>query len=178
MNIYFGVFPIPRILSVLYILSFAGLFLSFIGMTAWGAEKDLSAWLLFYMPILWIFWIVCVFLLQSSVARFRLWVAWWIINLTILSLFISFAMRVENWGHSSGMEFGVLLVYFPIVMPTLLFFIIAPHDLLANLSDFLIALFGGGSGDAFAIWVFFSGIAFLQSLALIWFSGRIKSGRR
>ena len=160
----------PRIYKITFFLSTLGAMLSLISLTSWGQVQDSFAWLFFYMPVLWLLWICCVFFMMEKFSRHQLLLLWLIIDTAILLLFISFSMRVEHWANSNGIDMVLLATYFPVIIPTGLIFGLLPGVIQHDIShgfDSLLALLGGGIGDAFAVWMCLSMIAAFQSMVFV-----------
>ena len=162
-------FSTSLLYNVAVYLSIVGVITSLIEFSVPQEQLRLFVWLIFYAPILWSFWIACVFFARMENAALKLTYLWGAINCTVLFIFIAFAKAVNNWAHSSGIEFAIIVPYFPVAMPTMMLITLLPEASQAsifNILDALTKLLGGGIGDAFAIWIPLSVVAAFQSLCI------------
>ena len=164
------------------ILASAGLILSGIGMLSEKKNIDVFSYLLFYMPILWIFWNICVCTLKGPGYFIKLIFLWLVIDLSILFLYIMLSKDVPNWGKSRGIEVVMAVTYLPIIIPFGFFINVIPENADSILQIFFKALIhftGPSLGEALTIWLEMSFIAALQSSCVIglvrWWSRRKKT---
>ena len=130
------------------------------------------------MPLLWVAWICCVFFPWKEKNLSKLVGLWLFVDLNVLLLFVSFALGVVNWAHAKGIEIVVFTAYFPVVIPIAFLFNLVPDPigkLISGNVDWLVSSFGGGAGDAFALWMCMSVVAAVQSFILIGVSSLIKN---
>jgi hypothetical protein len=161
-------------------LGLIGLLLSVVSIADLGQHPKFFAWLFFYMPVLWLLWICCVLFVRKERSLRQLLILWMIIDIAILMLFLSFSRGLDHWTKANGVDVVLLMTYFPVLVPTnflMGFFSDNVKFPFTHNLDALIKLFGGGMGDGFACWMIFSGLAALQSLALVGISqlGKTKS---
>lgn len=134
-----------------------------------GLSSTYFAWLIFLFPVLWVLWILCACFIHRAYASMKLLALWVAISLAILALFVALAARIESWGHSQGIDTVVMAVYFPVVVPTIYLANLLPSEYATTLSAFperLMQIFGGGIGDALALWICFSAVASVQCVLL------------
>ncbi|MEO7577183.1 MAG: hypothetical protein ABIT83_06180 [Massilia sp.] len=127
-------------------------------------------WLFIYMPFLWALWLCCVFFARLETKSRKILYLWLLIDFTVLFLFLSFSIAVDNWAHSSGIELVYVLVNFPVAMPLLWilgWFPRAVRSEFLNFFDVLAGLFGSGPSGAIAIWLTISAVSIIQSTAVI-----------
>ena len=161
---------LAKIYPASVILALAGLFLSGIGMLSEKRYIDIFSFLLFYMPILWIFWNVCAFTLKGPGSFWKLIFLWLVIDLSILFLYIMLANDVPNWGKSRGIEVVMAVTYLPAIIPFGFLVNVIPTNadsILQTISDTLIRIAGPSVGEALTIWLEMSSVAALQSSCLI-----------
>lgn len=158
------------------VASVVGLLLSIISLVLANRYREVFAWLIFYVPLMWLLWIACVFLMRSALCWKRLLLLWLIIDLTILVLFFSLAYGENNWTRSQGIDVVVSVVYLPVAFPTLFLLYLLPHELhltMASTMDYASRQLGVGIGDIISIWLLLSVVAAIQSL-LIYGISRMK----
>lgn len=164
-------FPVQvKIYPFSVILALAGLFLSGIGMLGKGNNIHLFSYLLFYMPILWVLWNICVFTIKGRWYFFKIIALWLAIDLSILFLYIMLANDVPNWGKSRGIEVVMAVTYLPAIIPFGFVVNVVPSSadtILLKFSNILIHIAGPSVGEALTIWLEMSIVAALQSSCLI-----------
>lgn len=171
----------PRIYNLTAFLSLIGFLFSLAGALTKGGRPEIFAWLFFYMPFLWIIWICCLFFLGAKNNIIKLAVLWLFIDISTLLLFISFALGVNDWAHAKGIELVVFTAYSPVIIPLGFLFNFASEAAKQTVSkdfEIFVKFFGGGAGDAFAIWLCMSGVAAIQSLGLVGLSLFLGWGKR
>lgn len=134
-----------------------------------GARSNYFAWVIFLFPVLWVLWILCAWKVRGAYANVKLLSLWIVISLAILGLFVALAARVDSWGHSQGIDAVVMAAYFPVVVPTIYLVYLFPSRIgtaISGIPDHLMQTFGGGIGDAVALWICFSAVAALQCVLL------------
>jgi hypothetical protein len=158
-----------KLFNTALFFSVLGLFIILVSFAVPRGDIAAFAWLFFYLPSLWILWIACVFFARLEKRGRNLFCLWILIDLSALLLFSSFALRVDNWSHSRGVEVAVLATYFPVVMPMLFGFTIpfstGQVGIFGSLDAFT-ELLGSRIGDAVAIWIFLSVVAVVQSACI------------
>ena len=118
-----------------------------------------------------------MFLVQLEKSFWKLVKLWAIIDVSVLVLFLSFAMSIVNWTKSNGIDMVVLVSYLPFaILPWLLNSVIpetAGSAFLAyiGLRD---KLCGSGLGSTVGLWMIVSVFAAVQSLLLITLSRCIR----
>jgi hypothetical protein len=159
-----------RIYSATLALSLLNLLLSLIGVLAHSTQAGVFGWLIFCPAFLWILFILNAFLLGTNGNLLKLLTIWAIINLSILSLYIMFALEMHNWASSRGIEVVIGITYFPIAFPVGMIINFIPGTIGTNIDGLTVALtkvFGNGVGAALSIWLVMSVLAGIQSIGLV-----------
>ncbi len=163
-------FPKPRIYGVSRFLCFLVLLLLLISIGASKEYKEMFVWLMFCIPVLWIFWFICLFQISGDKSFYKLFFSWALINLIIFIFIFSFS-DFEGWKSSRDGDVVITTIYFPVVMPLVLLLNVLPDVVGSSLSNSVnsLARFLGNSGSAYflSIWIYLSGLSVIESLGLV-----------
>lgn len=158
-----------QLLKAATTLAIGGLIVAISSFASWGEEKRWFALLFFYFPILWLLWISCVFSRQILEAPTKLVALWILVDLTVLTLFVSFSTGVENWGKSQGIEMVTGTVYLPLGTAMLYLVSTLPDGLrgeIVAVTKLMEDSFGTGIWSAFGLWLSMSILSFIPSVIL------------
>lgn len=155
------------------VLSIIGIVASFGSAVIQIGYKKYFVWLFLYMPLLWSLWVACVFVLRSERSFWKLIALWFGINIGVLMLFVSSAVSFNSWARSSGIDVGLLIVYFPISVPLFLLLDYVPMSIRSFVFHEyrpIISCFGDGIGSAVVLWVNMSVVAVSESAIILYVS--------
>lgn len=136
------------------------------GFIFYPAHTGFFVWLVFYLPILWVLWISCVFLSRKYAHKLKLLALWLLINSTILLFYIYLSLDVDNWTNSQGVEVVIMMTYLPVGFPLVIFFpqVFSMDSLIVFEKS--VSFFGATKSGVFALWLQCSTIAAIQSFAI------------
>jgi hypothetical protein len=158
-----------RLLDVAIVLGIVALGLAILSFGPWGDLKGWFSLVFFGFPLLWSLWIFSVLSRQVTEALSRVVMLWAIIDLAVLTLFISFSLSMDGWARSSGIEMVTGIVYMPLGTGMLSLISLLPDGTREALVGNLKALegaFSKGSANAFGLWLSMSLLSILPSVVL------------
>lgn len=125
-----------------------------------GEGKKIFAWLYFLIPVLWLLWLCCAFVLRHRKSSVSLCILWLLIDLIPLLMLASFSVGQKNYYNSNGADLLVLVVYFPVIVP-----IIGIFKFFGNfIEGGALEYFGSsGLGGAICLWLTPTCLSALQS---------------
>jgi len=166
-----------RLYKLTFILSLIFTSLSVVSLAFCGTQKGLFGWLFLCFPVLWLLWICCVFLVKLPNVSTKLVRLWFIIDLSILILFLSFSMSIENWTKSNGIDMVILISYLPFTFIPWLFLNLIPKTIESAFFEYinmLEKLFRNDLGNTVMVWAIASGFTVIQSFLLIIFAKYVR----
>ena len=141
--------------------------------------NELCGLLALLFPLLWLMWLGCAIFVYDGKHDWRYLLRLWVlVDLAILFYLLATWRYDHNVLRSQGVEIGLGLMYFPVVIPTgfvsswLLYGVIGP---LFNI-DFNTSILHG-IGEVFETWIEFSTVAAIQSYLVIVITHHIKAWR-
>lgn len=159
-----------KLYSIARFFCLLGLMLALLSFTVSGENKAYFSVLFLYFPILWFVWIGFAVSGYLNKKIWNLLTIWVIIDLAILATFVSFAIDVDNWAHSGGIDIVLSVTYFPIAGPMLGLI----HSLPKGTKDVVLAavklrseILGPGVGAAVGLWFSMSILSIIQSALIL-----------
>lgn len=139
--------------------------------------KEFFVWLMFSAPFLWCLWFCCIWAANDRRWLLKISLLWGGVNLVILLFILSFS-DFSSWNQSKDGETIIGTLYFPIVLPLILFLPDALLTLLGSSANAISRLFGGGGGTYFiAMWGILSLLSILEGCCVFFLSRCFKRGR-
>jgi hypothetical protein len=139
--------------------------------------KEFFVWLMFCTPLLWCLWFCCIWAADDWRWLLKISLMWGGVNLAIILFILSFS-NFSNWNHSKDGETIIGVLYFPIVLPLILFLHDALLTLLGNSATSISRLLGAGGGAYFiAMWCILSVLSILEGCCVFFLSKFFKRSR-
>ncbi|OUS28645.1 hypothetical protein A9Q99_11570 [Gammaproteobacteria bacterium 45_16_T64] len=153
----------PSIYWLAFFASLIGLLASGLSFLFSEQSKSYFAFLYFYIPLLWMIWIGCSFKMRHERRLYALVFLWMIINFIPLITLTSFSIGDSDFYNSKGLDFTILVIYAPVILP-LVFLFKAPPEWVPDIAGWI------GYSEyygALSIWLEASVLVIVQSFFIV-----------